>query len=168
MNVARSLKANWGLQQVTSIFFVCVTAFGCGDGDGIKYNKSAAKAEDATKAGAEDSERKSFLAQFETEDFRECNDRGFVYHRRNEKCLTDLKVAKFPCTRIGVVSALSSSGAQIGQILDRSLGKEGVPGDKGEGYVLDQCGQAANGRIWVNLLRQGSDGKFEIREIESK
>ena len=168
MIVARSLKANWGLQQFTSIFFVCATAFGCGDGDGIKYNKSLPKAEDATKADAEESARKSFLAKFETEDFRECSDRGFVYDRRNEKCLTDLKVAKFPCTRIGVASALSASGSQIGQILDRSLGKEGVPGDKGEGYVLDQCGQSASGRIWVDLLRQGPDGKFEIREIESK
>jgi hypothetical protein len=47
------------------------------------------------------------------------------------------------------------------------LGNVANPGDKGEGYVIDQCGKSASGRLMVSLIKKGPDGKLQVREIEA-
>lgn len=158
------------LRQVLPVFLVGSWTVSCGKGEGIKSSNGSVGAAtlDASRGAAEEAERAAFLAQFETEDFLDCRDRGLFYDRRKETCLTDLKVGKYPCTHEGVIKAFSASGGQITQILERSLGSPRVSGDKGEGYTLDQCGLGSSGRLYADLLKIDSEGKLQVREIESK
>jgi hypothetical protein len=139
----------------------------CG-GSGEIQRSPAQSAADGKKATPDNPERQALLKEFETPEIVECRDSGLFYDRRGESCLSELRTKGFPCNREEITQMLSSTGSQISQILDRSLGNPSTPGDKGEGFVIDQCGKSVSGRMRVDLIKKGPDGKLQIREVELK
>lgn len=148
------------------VFFCLLFLVSCGSGGGIQSTPGQGSG-DAQKGSQEDPERQALLKEFETPEYVECRDDGFFYDRRSEECASELKTKGIACTRDGITNTFSSIGSPITEILDRSLGSPAVPGDRGEGYVIDQCGRSTAGRILVTLVKKGPDGKLQIREIDA-
>ena len=161
---SRGIGANSLRLLFIGLFLGCVA---CGSSGEIQRSPAQNSA-DGKKVTSEDPERQALLKEFETPEITECRDSGLFYDRRGESCLSDLRIKGFPCNREAISQMLISTGSQISQILDRSLGNPSVPGDKGEGFVIDQCGKSTSGRLRVDLIKKGPDGKLQIREVELK
>ena len=160
----RCIRANSLILLCIGLSLICVA---CGSSGEIQRSPAQNSA-DGKKVPSEDPERQALLNEFETPEITECRDSGLFYDRRGEICLSDLRVKGFPCKREAISQILIRTGSQISQILDRSLGNPSIPGDKGEGFIIDQCGKSASGRIRVDLIKKGPDGKLQIREVELK
>lgn len=139
----------------------------CGTSGGMQVAPSR-NAANGEKEGPEDAERQALIKEFDVAAILECREDGLFYDRRGEKCLSDLKTKGFTCARESIIKTFSETGSQINQILDRSLGDAAIPGDRGEGYVIDQCGKSASGRLLVSLIKKDPAGKLQVREIEAK
>ncbi len=121
------------------------------------------RADDLQKRTPEDEE---FLAKLETPAFIECREAGMVFDRRKAVCSTEYKIGDFPCDRNGIQQKFVETGFQIVAILDQALGNPQNPKDRGEGFLVDQCGVDPTGRVLIILVKPTSDGRITIREIQ--
>lgn len=119
--------------------------------------------EDAQKQAQETSE---FIKKINFPAVVECHQKGMLFDRRAGQCSEEYGLADFSCTRQEIESRFSDSGPQIIAILNRAMGRGISPEDRGEGFLVDQCGVNPQGRILVVLVRPTADGKVAVREIQ--
>lgn len=111
-------------------------------------------------------EEEEFLVKIDTPAVAECRDSGMVFDRRNAVCSKDYKIADFPCDRFGIQQKFIDTGFQIVAVLDQALGKPDDAKDRGDKFLIDQCGIDGTGRILIILVKPTSDGRISIREIQ--
>jgi hypothetical protein len=121
------------------------------------------RADDLQKRTAEDEE---FLARLQTPAFLDCQGTGMLFDRRKSECSTEFKIGDFICDRNGIQQKFVDSGFQIVAILDQALGNPQNPKDRGEGFLVDQCGVDSSGRVLILLVKPTVDGRITIREIQ--
>lgn len=121
--------------------------------------------EPAAEESADATGAPEWVAALDSPARRECHEQGALYDRRRSACSTRFRVASYTCDRQGIKAAFASTGFQIDQILDRSLGRPGFPDDLGEGFVIDQCGESDE-LLHVLLVAKSEDGRVLLREIE--
>ena len=100
-----------------------------------------------------------------------CHIEDTLFNRRSGGCFDEYSLAtSYSCSRQGILSAFQDTGFQIGAALDDALGRSTNPTDRGAGFIIDQCGEADDGRLLVTLVGPTmSDAKAElrVRELEA-
>jgi hypothetical protein len=153
-------------------FFLIVSMVGCSVEPEVINRRSdiqefgaipSQNSDDAQRAAQELSE---FVKKLNTPTVVACHQTGMLYDRRAGQCSQEYKIADFPCNRPEIEAKFSDSGPQIVAILDRALGGGRSPEDRGEGFLIDQCGVNDKGRLLVVLVRPTADGKVAVREIQ--
>lgn len=110
----------------------------------------------------------ALLSELESPDVTGCHEEGWVYDRRAGACSTTWKLASsYTCDRKGIREAFAPTGFQIDEALVQALGTEADAEDQGDGYVIDQCGEA-DGRRLVLLVKKDESGRVKVREIETR
>lgn len=111
-------------------------------------------------------EEEEFLNKLNFSSVIECHENGMLFDRRAGICSEEYRLADFPCTRTGIQEKFFDTGFQIVAVLDRALGNPLDPKDRGEGFLIDQCGVNGSGSYLVVLVRPAEDGKITVREIQ--
>ena len=94
-----------------------------------------------------------------TDDVSACHASGKVYNRRTLKCSKTIFLAtSFECTKKGIAAGFIFTGYQIDSVLSTAAD---------EGFLIDQCGETAEGLRQVFFVRADNDGTYSLREIET-
>ena len=100
-----------------------------------------------------------------------CHVEDTLFNRRSGGCFDEYSLAtSYSCSRQGILSAFQDTGFQIGAALDDALGRSTNPTDRGAGFIIDQCGEADDGRLLVTLVGptiNGSNAELRVRELEA-
>lgn len=161
------------MRALLSILFLSTTFAACGslptfDSKKDKDSPSDDHAADAVPTAEDPDRDAALLAEIETAPVKACHESGHVYERRKIGCsVTILLATSFTCDRAGIREAFGETGYQIDVVLDKALGQEGNADDEGDGYSLDQCGESADGHLYVHFVKRAADGKVLVREIET-
>jgi len=132
------------------------------DFDGFSAFPSESSA-DAERIKEEDTQ---FLKKINFPAVVQCHDSGMLFDRRAGQCSSEYKLASFPCDRKGILEKFSDTGMQIVSVLDRALGNAKIPSDRGEGFLIDQCGVNSSDRYLIVLVKAADEGKLTVREIQ--
>jgi hypothetical protein len=90
-----------------------------------------------------------------------CKAQNHLFDREKAAC-SEYVIADYACDRAGIVAAFAATGYQIEDTINRSLGTSDA--DKGEGFVIDQCGRTADGKPVALLYKKTSrDGAPRLR-----
>lgn len=164
--------------RIGSILVLAVLASGCGDSLEPSGGRNPAAQVGAAGVGDPSPESKPkssdgipaapAFPELMNDAMIACHAQGTLYDRRQGECSATYRlVGDAPCDRSAVRDLFASTGFQIDQILDRSLGREGVSGEVGDGYVIDQCGKSAT-HVLALLVRKDESGRYLVRELEAK
>ena len=107
------------------------------------------------------------ISLLEVDKVKACHDAGKLYDRNDAVC-SAAYIDLYPCDIEGIVQAFSSTSLQIRDVLLQSIGDPSVRGDRGDGFLIDQCGQYPDGKPVVFLVRlMVEDGpRVLVRKLE--
>ncbi len=136
--------------------------------EAAKPAAAAQGAANAEPANPDKDHDPDLMVEINTETVQACIDTGFVFERRKLACSDVIQIAtSFTCDRAGIRAAFTETGFQIDSVLDAALGKDDNADDHGDGFVIDQCGETADGRRLAYLVRKEEGGKLRVREVET-
>ena len=101
-----------------------------------------------------------------------CHIEDTLFDRRSGGCFDEFQLASnYSCSRQGILVAFKDTGFQISAVLNDALGRSTDPNDRGAGFIIDQCGEAKDGRLLVTLVGpsyESSTAQLRVRELEAQ
>lgn len=92
-----------------------------------------------------------------TEEVKACHAQDKMYDRNKKDCSAATIKVSYKCDFDGIVGAFSDAGISVADTLRSSIGTPGDPEDKGEGYIIDQCGAYSDSTPVVSLVKIDQD-----------